>query len=194
MDNVRSYFAFHVAGLGSRPEPRFKIFCQSMKNASNTGFSIGGNVLAALWTLLNLENSCCMSAEVKTSIFPKNVDALLGRRTRDPRLTYIVTQKVRHANHYTTVILTKEQWKCCQVMKIYECSQKFNKEPLTEMDAAPSDSSIYQIRNCHQNLGEYIQLYIFWKYPMWITRISLKESIFGSRMSLEISLRNSHHL
>ena len=94
-----------------------------MKNASNTGFSIGGNVLAALWTLLNLENSCCMSAEVKTSIFPKNVDALLGRRTRDPRLTYIVTQKVRHANHYTTVILTKEQWKCCQVMKIYECSQ-----------------------------------------------------------------------
>ena len=123
MDNVRSYFAFHVAGLGSRPEPRFKIFCQSMKNASNTGFSIGGNVLAALWTLLNLENSCCMSAEVKTSIFPKNVDALLGRRTRDPRLTYIVTQKVRHANHYTTVILTKEQWKCCQVMKIYECSQ-----------------------------------------------------------------------
>ena len=94
-----------------------------MKNASNTGFSIGGNVLAALWTLLNLENSCCMLAEVKTSIFPKNVDALLGRRTRDPRLTYIVTQKVRHANHYTTVILTKEQWKCCQVMKIYECSQ-----------------------------------------------------------------------
>ena len=123
MDNVHSYFAFHVAGLGSRPEPRFKIFCQSMKNASNTGFSIGGNVLVALWTLLNLENSCCMSAEVKTSIFPKNVDALLGRRTRDPRLTYIVTQKVRHANHYTTVILTKEQWKCCQVMKIYECSQ-----------------------------------------------------------------------
>ena len=50
-----------------------------------------------------------MSAEVKTSIFPKNVDALLGRRTRDPRLTYIVTQKVRLANHYTTVILTKEQ-------------------------------------------------------------------------------------
>ena len=79
-----------------------------MENASNTGFSIGGNILAALWTLLNLENSCCMSAEVKTSIFQKNVDALLGRRTRDPRLTYIVTQKVRHANHYTTVIFTKE--------------------------------------------------------------------------------------
>ena len=94
-----------------------------MENASNTGFSIGGNILAALWTLFYFENTCGTLAEVKTSIFQKNVDALLGRRTRDPRLTYIVTQKVRHANHYTTVILTKEQWKCCQVMKIYECSQ-----------------------------------------------------------------------
>ena len=94
-----------------------------MENASNTGFSIGGNILAALWTLFYFENAYGTLAEVKTSIFQKNVDALLGRRTRDPRLTYIVTQKVWHANHYTTVILTKEQWKCCQVMKIYECSQ-----------------------------------------------------------------------
>ena len=79
-----------------------------MENASNTGFSIGGNILAALWTLFYFENACGTLAEVKTSIFQKNVDALLGRRTRDPRLTYIVTQKIRLANHYTTVIFTKE--------------------------------------------------------------------------------------
>ena len=79
-----------------------------MENASNTGFSIGGNILAALRTLFYFENTCGTLAEVKTSIFQKNVDALLGRRTRDPRLTYIVTQKVWHANHYTTVIFTKE--------------------------------------------------------------------------------------
>ena len=79
-----------------------------MENASNTGFSIGGNILAALWTLSYLENTCGSLADVKTSISKKNVDALLGRRTRDPRLTYIVTQKVSYANHYTTVIFTKE--------------------------------------------------------------------------------------
>ena len=48
MDKVLRYFALHAACLGSRPEPSLEFFLET----SITGFSIGGNILAAILTLL----------------------------------------------------------------------------------------------------------------------------------------------
>ena len=71
VDSILKYFAFHVADLGSRPEPGLCHFYQSSENVSNTGFSVGGNKMAALFTCFYFQNSCCAMEKVKTEIFKK---------------------------------------------------------------------------------------------------------------------------
>ena len=76
VDNTFGYFAFSWSGprIGSRYcDSSFLI---STKNASNTGFQVGGKHLPHMQSLRLIKS--------QSRQFSKNIDALLGTRTREP--------------------------------------------------------------------------------------------------------------
>ena len=92
VDNTSGYFAFSWSGprIGSR-------YCDSSflskyKNASNTGFRVGGKHLPHMQPL----------RLIKEDSFQKNIDALLGTRTREPEPSTTTVKNIvaRYPLHY----------------------------------------------------------------------------------------------